>query len=46
METLALVTNNFQLYRKLQISKHGGYKKNQHLIEGINSRMDGLQAAY
>lgn len=42
----ALVTDNFKLYKKAyKISKHGGFKKNQHLIEGINSRMDGIQAA-
>ncbi len=42
----ALVTNNKRLYKKaLVFSKHGGFKKNQHLIEGTNSRMDGLQGA-
>ena len=26
-------------------ARHGGLKKGEHLIEGINSRMDGIQAA-
>ena len=40
----AVVTNNEKLadYMKL-FARHGG--KGEHLIEGINSRMDGLQAA-
>lgn len=40
----AVVTNNDNLadYMKL-FARHGG--KGEHLIEGINSRMDGLQAA-
>jgi len=41
-----LVTNNKKLFNKaLLLAKHGGFKKNQHLIEGMNSRMDGIQAA-
>lgn len=31
--------------RMAMIARHGGLSKGQHLIEGINSRMDGLQAA-
>lgn len=42
----ALITNNSKLYKKAYlISKHGGFKKNEHLIEGINSRMDTIQGA-
>ncbi len=42
----ALITNNSKLYKKAYlISKHGGFKKNEHLIEGINSRMDSIQGA-
>jgi dTDP-4-amino-4,6-dideoxygalactose transaminase len=42
----ALVTNNSDLACKMQIfARHGGTKKGEHLIEGINSRMDGFQAA-
>ncbi len=41
-----LVTDNKNLFKKAYLySKHGGFKKNQHLILGINSRMDGIQAA-
>ena len=30
---------------RVRIVVHGGKEKGQHLIEGINSRMDGIQAA-
>lgn len=39
-----IVTNNQKLARFCTLyARHGG--KNQHIIEGVNSRMDGLQAA-
>lgn len=42
----ALVTNDSALAEKMAMfARHGGLKKGDHKIEGINSRMDGLQAA-
>lgn len=42
----AIVTNNEDLATKMAMfARHGGLKKGDHQIEGINSRMDGLQAA-
>lgn len=42
----AVVTNDDVLARKMAIfARHGGISKGEHQIEGINSRMDGLQAA-
>lgn len=42
----ALLTNDHKLAEKmLMFCRHGGLVKNDHRIEGINSRMDGLQAA-
>ena len=42
----ALVTNDCALARKMAMfARHGGIKKGDHEIEGINSRLDGLQAA-
>ncbi len=42
----AILTNNESLLRKMTIfARHGGLKKGDHEIEGINSRMDGIQAA-
>lgn len=42
----AIVTNDRELARKMTIfARHGGLTKGEHLIEGINSRMDGIQAA-
>ena len=42
----AVVTHSSQLAERLtMIARHGGLTKNNHQIEGINSRMDGLQAA-
>lgn len=41
-----IITQNEELALKFRLfSKHGALKKHQHKIEGINSRMDGLQAA-
>ena len=41
----AVVTNDRALAEKMAIyARHGGLKKGEHKIEGINSRMDGLQA--
>ena len=42
----AIITNNNQLADKMRMfANHGALKKHYHEIEGINSRMDGLQAA-
>lgn len=42
----ALVTNNPELAEKMAMfARHGGLTKGDHRIEGINSRLDGLQAA-
>jgi dTDP-4-amino-4,6-dideoxygalactose transaminase len=42
----AIVTNDQGLARQMAIfARHGGLTKNDHEIEGINSRLDGLQAA-
>lgn len=42
----AIVTNDQSLADKMAMfARHGGLKKGDHVIEGINSRMDGLQAA-
>ena len=42
----ALVTSDAALARKMAVfARHGGIVKGQHEIEGINSRLDGLQAA-
>lgn len=42
----AVVTNDQALAEKMAMfARHGGLKKGDHKIEGINSRMDGLQAA-
>ncbi len=42
----ALVTNDHSLAEKMiMFSRHGGLKKGDHRIEGVNSRLDGLQAA-
>lgn len=41
-----IITNNDELALKVRMyARHGALKKHQHQIEGINSRMDGLQAA-
>ncbi len=41
-----IITNNEELATKCRMyANHGALVKHQHQIEGINSRMDGLQAA-
>ncbi|MCG7856214.1 DegT/DnrJ/EryC1/StrS family aminotransferase [Flavihumibacter sediminis] len=41
-----IITNDSELAEKCKMfSRHGALKKHQHQIEGINSRLDGLQAA-
>lgn len=42
----AIITADAQLADKMAMfARHGGLKKGDHKIEGINSRLDGLQAA-
>lgn len=42
----AVVTNDDALAEKMTMfARHGGLKKGDHKIEGINSRLDGIQAA-
>lgn len=42
----AIVTNDEALAEHMtMLARHGGLVKHQHQIEGINSRLDGLQAA-
>jgi len=42
----AIVTNNDELTVKMRMfANHGALKKHFHEIEGINSRLDGMQAA-
>lgn len=42
----ALTTNDVDLARRMAMfARHGGITKGDHQIEGINSRLDGLQAA-
>jgi dTDP-4-amino-4,6-dideoxygalactose transaminase len=42
----AIVTNNLRLAERMTMfARHGGFKKGDHTIEGVNSRLDGLQAA-
>lgn len=42
----AVVTNDGALAERMtMLARHGGLIKHQHRIEGINSRLDGLQAA-
>ena len=41
-----IITNNSELAQKCKMyARHGALKKHQHQMEGVNSRMDGLQAA-
>jgi len=41
-----IITNDDYLAEKCKMfARHGALKKHQHLIEGVNSRLDGLQAA-
>ncbi|MFT3682742.1 MAG: DegT/DnrJ/EryC1/StrS family aminotransferase [Ferruginibacter sp.] len=40
-----IITNDDELARKFRLyARHGAIKKHEHEIEGINSRLDGLQA--
>src|SRR6202008_3078294 len=42
----ALTTSDAELARRMAMfARHGGVNKGDHQIEGINSRLDGLQAA-
>ncbi len=42
----AIITNDDRFAEKCRMfSRHGALKKHDHQIEGINSRMDGIQAA-
>jgi len=42
----ALLTSDPELAQRMaRFARHGGLKKGEHVIEGINSRLDGLQAA-
>jgi dTDP-4-amino-4,6-dideoxygalactose transaminase len=42
----AIVTNRTDLAERMaMLARHGGLTKHQHQIEGINSRLDGMQAA-
>jgi dTDP-4-amino-4,6-dideoxygalactose transaminase len=42
----AVVTNDSALAERMaMLARHGGLVKHNHLIEGINSRLDGMQAA-
>ncbi|OSI69465.1 DegT/DnrJ/EryC1/StrS family aminotransferase [Bradyrhizobium canariense] len=42
----AIVTNDADLAEHMtMLARHGGLVKHQHNIEGINSRLDGIQAA-
>jgi len=41
-----VITNNDKLSKKIRMfANHGSIKKHDHLIEGVNSRLDGIQAA-
>lgn len=42
----AIITNKEELAKKCKMfARHGALKKHEHEIEGINSRLDGIQAA-
>lgn len=42
----AIITDDDELADRLRMyANHGALKKHQHMMEGINSRLDGLQAA-
>ncbi len=42
----AILTNDFILAEKMAMfARHGGLSKGEHKIEGVNSRLDGIQAA-
>lgn len=41
-----IITNSDELSVKFKMfARHGALRKHEHIIEGINSRMDGMQAA-
>ena len=41
-----IITDNYDFSQKCRkFARHGALKKHQHEIEGINSRLDGIQAA-
>ena len=41
-----IITNSDELAQKVRMyANHGALKKHKHLIEGVNSRLDGIQAA-
>ena len=41
----AIITDNLKIYQKIKMFfNHGGLKKNQHIINGVNSRLDNIQA--
>ena len=43
----AIITNNKSYYDKMfLLARSGCFKKHDHLIEGLNSRMDTIQAAF
>src|SRR3979490_2181547 len=45
-DAAAVVTNDSALAERMaMLARHGGLIKHQHHIEGINSRLDGMQAA-
>jgi dTDP-4-amino-4,6-dideoxygalactose transaminase len=42
----AVLTENLELLKRMtKFARHGGLVKGEHEIEGINSRLDGMQAA-
>lgn len=42
----AVVTNDAGLAERMaMVARHGGLRKGDHQLEGVNSRMDGMQAA-
>jgi dTDP-4-amino-4,6-dideoxygalactose transaminase len=42
----AIVTNDDELARRMRMyANHGALQKHQHVMEGVNSRLDGIQAA-
>lgn len=42
----AIITKDSELAKKMRMyANHGALKKHNHIIEGINSRLDGIQAA-
>jgi dTDP-4-amino-4,6-dideoxygalactose transaminase len=42
----AIITDDDELYEKMKMfANHGALQKHSHKMEGMNSRMDGLQAA-